>query len=51
VTIDELMQAVSISLGQRARDSCLVADANADRQVGIADLVAAVRSALNGCPR
>lgn len=51
VTIDELMLAVSISLGQQVLAECAAADANADRTVGIADLVGAVRVALQGCPQ
>jgi YVTN family beta-propeller protein len=51
VSIDELLQAVGISLGEHGLDECLAADASADRQIGIADLIAAVRAALDGCPR
>lgn len=50
VTIDNLLAAVSIALGNRPLDTCSAADQNGDGRVGIAELVAAVSAALSGCP-
>jgi hypothetical protein len=50
VTIDELIVASTIAIGDRAVDDCMGADRNGDGQVTIDELIAAVGSALDGCP-
>ncbi|HVM98198.1 MAG TPA: hypothetical protein VMT89_17515 [Candidatus Acidoferrales bacterium] len=49
VTIDELILAVSITLGSGKPTPCLAADKNGDGDVTIDELIAAVNRALNGC--
>jgi tripartite-type tricarboxylate transporter receptor subunit TctC len=44
VTVEELITAVNIALGSRAIDGCPSLDSNADGQVGIEELIAAVRA-------
>jgi hypothetical protein len=47
--IDELTLGVSIALGQESVGRCPAHDQNGDGAVGIAELVRAVRNALEGC--
>jgi subtilisin family serine protease len=49
VTIDELVAAVSIALGQADLSACRDADGNGDGVVTVDELVAAVQAALFGC--
>lgn len=49
VTVDELVRAVSIALGNALVDSCSAVDANHDDSVRVDELVLAVNAALNGC--
>jgi hypothetical protein len=51
VTIDDLVRAVSIALGNAGVATCLAADRNGDGQITIDELVASVGNALSGCPR
>ncbi|MEO8603035.1 MAG: VCBS repeat-containing protein [bacterium] len=50
VSIDELTRAVSIVLGERDPRDCVALDQNGNGNVSIAEVIAAVGSALNGCP-
>ncbi len=50
VTINELVTAVAIALGDQPLDACAAADASADGAVTIDELLGAVRAALDGCP-
>ncbi len=50
VSINELIAAVNIALGNAPYDSCANADADGDEEIHINDLIAAVNSALQGCP-
>ena len=50
VTIDELVLAVNIALGNRQVGDCLAVDLNLDFEVTIDELVSAVNAALFGCP-
>ncbi len=49
VTIDELLRMVNIGLGDAPFTECTFGDADNDGQITIADIVAAVNSALSGC--
>ena len=49
VTIDELVVAVRIALGEAEVAACTAVDSGGDGSVSIADLVAAMNSALAGC--
>jgi len=49
VSIDELVRGVAMALGESAAASCAAADTNSDLIVSIAELVTAVRHALDGC--
>jgi hypothetical protein len=49
VTVDELIQAVRIALGEDPIASCPAADSDGDGRVAIADVVRAVAAALGGC--
>jgi CSLREA domain-containing protein len=49
VTINELILAVNIALGNRPIDDCRAIDLNADGGATINELIAAVGAALNGC--
>ncbi|MDX2170823.1 MAG: hypothetical protein SF182_27385 [Deltaproteobacteria bacterium] len=49
VTIDDLILAVRVALGESPVTVCLAADRSGDGEVSIDDLIAAVGSALNGC--
>jgi hypothetical protein len=50
VTISDITTMLPISFGLRPLDDCRAGDANGDGQISIADLLLAVRNALNGCP-
>lgn len=50
VTVDELLLAVNIALGNAAVATCAAVDTNGDSEVTINELLAAVKAALNGCP-
>jgi hypothetical protein len=45
-----LITAVNIALDRAALGTCSAADSDGNGMVAINDLVAAVNSALNGCP-
>lgn len=49
VTIDDLIQAVTIALGVRPAAACASVDAGGDGRVTIDELIAAVGAALEGC--
>jgi cytochrome c peroxidase len=49
VTVDELVTAVNIAVGNATLASCLALDANGDGEVDIAEIVSAVQLALDGC--
>jgi hypothetical protein len=49
VTVDELIQAVNIALGNAPEWTCSAADLNGDGIVTVNELVAGVGRALNGC--
>jgi len=49
VTIDELVRAVRIPLGELPVSECPAIDANGDGEVSINELIAAVGNALSGC--
>ncbi len=51
VTIDELISAVRVALGDVDPAGCQAADVNGDGSVSIAELVEAVGRALDGCPQ
>ncbi|MBI1817940.1 MAG: S8 family serine peptidase [Deltaproteobacteria bacterium] len=48
-TVDELVTAVKIALGELPLARCLAADANHDEQVTVEELTGGVRAALGGC--
>jgi hypothetical protein len=50
VTVNELILAVNIALGNTPLDQCPEAGANGDGMVGVADLIQGVNASLNGCP-
>ncbi len=47
VTINELIQAINISLGLEPRNRCVRADPDGNRNVTVAELIVAVRASLN----
>ncbi|MBX3025832.1 hypothetical protein KF840_13070 [bacterium] len=49
VSINELIAAVNVALGNAAYDTCVNADADGSGEVQINDLIAAVNAALQGC--
>jgi len=49
VTVDELVRAVNIALGNVASAQCPAADVNGDAQVTVDELVKAVNALLQGC--
>jgi hypothetical protein len=49
VTIEELVLMVNVALGQRLASVCTAGDRNADGQVTVDEVVAAVNAALQGC--
>jgi hypothetical protein len=50
VTVNNLIAMVNIASGNAALASCTAGDANGDGHISIAELIAAVGNALNGCP-
>jgi hypothetical protein len=50
VSIDELLTAVAIALGDLPRDRCIAADRDGNGTVTVDELVAAIAAALDGCP-
>lgn len=50
VSVSELILGVNIALGNALLDECSAVDANHNERVTINELIAAVNSALNGCP-
>jgi hypothetical protein len=50
VSINELIQAVGIALGNLPLSACPAVDADGNGTVAVNELVAAVGNALNGCP-
>jgi len=50
VTIEELIRGVNIALGNAPVSDCPPFDRNADGQVTIDELIAAVGAAMSGCP-
>lgn len=51
ITIDELIGAVQIALGEVERRQCAAADLNRDGEVSVSELIRMVRAALDGCNR
>jgi hypothetical protein len=49
VTVGEIITGVNIALGSRPLSSCTAMDTNGDGQVGIPDLIRAVRALLEEC--
>jgi hypothetical protein len=49
VTVNELIQMVSIALGIADVSTCLAGDANGDGEITVNEIVAGVNNALNGC--
>lgn len=49
VTVDELITAINIALGELSIEQCPAADVDTDGQVTIGELIAAVNAALEGC--
>jgi hypothetical protein len=49
VQIDELVEAVAISMEAAPVDDCPAADLDDDRQVSVDEVIRAVRAALVGC--
>jgi hypothetical protein len=50
VVIAEIIRSVNIALGNATADTCTNADRNSNEGIEINELVAAVNSALDGCP-
>jgi hypothetical protein len=49
VTIDELLTAVNIALGNIPASTCEAGDANRDSEITVDEILTAVNNALNGC--
>ncbi len=49
VTVDELVRAIGIALGEAPLDNCRAADADGDGDIGVDDLIADVDAALSAC--
>lgn len=49
VSIDELVRGVGIALGRQSVQTCLAFDGDANDDVTVAELIAAVNAALKGC--
>ncbi|MFI5367285.1 MAG: dockerin type I domain-containing protein [Candidatus Binatia bacterium] len=49
VTVDELLRAVNIALGNGTSTECPAADVNGDGEVTVDELLKAVNAALDGC--
>jgi hypothetical protein len=50
VTVDEIVRAVTLALGDPRAEPCPPADTSNDGMVTVDEIVAAIDSALNGCP-
>jgi len=50
VTVDEVVQAVSIALGIESVSSCSGLDMNSDGQITVDEILSALAMALQGCP-
>jgi hypothetical protein len=50
IRIDELVRSVNIALGSIPISLCRSCDEDGDGEIQIAELIVAVRNALNGCP-
>jgi hypothetical protein len=50
VSVDEIIRAVNIALGNLTVNDCPAADGNGDGFVTVEEIVTAVNNALNGCP-
>src|SRR3990170_6951971 len=51
VAIDELVKGVEMALVRRSVSDCPALDIDSDGRVAIAELIAAVKAALTGCPQ
>jgi len=51
VTVGDLVTGVNIALGNLPLSACVSFDGNGDRRVTVDELLSAVNSALQGCPR
>lgn len=51
VTVNEILIMVNLALGNTGALSCAAGDANADGQIRVNEILAAVNNVLNGCPR
>ncbi|HYD49655.1 MAG TPA: hypothetical protein VEB21_14965 [Terriglobales bacterium] len=49
MTVDELVSLVNIAAGMQPMDECLAADADANGEVTVEEIVAAMRRLLDGC--
>jgi len=49
VTVDDLVRAIRVALGEIAAETCSLVDSNNDGSADISELMAAVNTALNGC--
>lgn len=49
VTVDEIVGAVAIALGQRSADDCAAADTSGDGEVTVEEIVRTIGNALGGC--
>ncbi len=49
VTVDEVLQLVSIALGQEGIDACIAGDPDGDHQITVDEVLVAVDNALKGC--
>jgi ELWxxDGT repeat protein len=49
VSVAEIVLGLNIALGRQPLDACSAFDSNVDGQIGVADLVAAVRANLENC--
>ena len=50
MTVDELLTMVNIALGNADISVCSTGDMNHDEQIGVDEILAAVKNALSGCP-
>ena len=51
VSVSNLVTLVDIALGTLPVSACTAGDANKDGTITVAEIVAAVNAALDGCPR
>jgi len=50
VRVNDLITMVNVALGNAAVSACTAGDLNQDNMIVVAEIVAAVNTALNGCP-